>query len=226
MNKLVLFDIDGTLVKGFKGHMLAFSEAFLKVYKVKTSIEIINWHGMTDQQIIIDVLKKNSFSEKNIKSNLKECMEVMVSFFNKIIDKEEIILLEGVKNLLKELEENNILTGLVTGNLEIIARLKMKKIGINNYFKLGGFGSDDIDRAKLVKLAIKRAKDNFKFIFDDNVFLIGDTPKDIKAGKEAGIRTIGVATGIYSKEQLKEAGADFLLENLKNKKEIFGIINI
>jgi len=74
MNKLVLFDIDGTLIKGFKGHMFAFSKAFLKVYKIKTSIEIINYHGMTDQQIITDVLKKNNLDDKNIKSKLKECM--------------------------------------------------------------------------------------------------------------------------------------------------------
>jgi phosphoglycolate phosphatase len=170
MNKLVLFDIDRTLVEGFKGHMFAFSKAFFKVYKVETSIEIINCHGMTDQQIIIDVLKKNNLNEKNIKSKLKECMEAMIYFFSKIIDKEEIILLGGVKDLLRELEENNILIGLVTGNLETIARLKMKKIGINNYFKVGGFGSDDIDRAKLVKLAIKRAKENFNFKFNKNVF--------------------------------------------------------
>lgn len=225
MNKLALFDIDGTLINGFKGHMLAFSKAFLKVYKIKTSIEIINWHGMTDQQIIIDVLKKNNLNEKNIKSKLKECMKAMVSFFNKIIDKEEIILLEGAKDLLKELKKDNILMGLATGNLESIARLKMKRIGIIDYFKVGGFGSDDIDRAKLVKLAIKRAKENFNFKFSKNVFLIGDAPQDMKAGKEVGVKTIGVTTGIYSEKQLTEAGADFVVENLKNKKEILKIIN-
>jgi phosphoglycolate phosphatase len=223
MDRLVLFDIDGTLIKNFKGHIASLLKSVEKVYGIK-DVKSLNYHGMTDKQIIIEILKRNNLDEKTIYSKLKECTEVMTLLFNKIVSKEKIILLEGVEDFLKELKENNILMGLVTGNLEIIARTKMKKIGINDYFKIGGFGSDDTDRTKLVKLAVKRAVENFNFRFSNNVFLIGDTPKDIKAGKEAGIKTVGVATGIYSKEQLIEVGADFVLENLKNKKEIFKII--
>jgi phosphoglycolate phosphatase len=223
MNKLVLFDIDGTLIKDFKGHIASLLKSVEKVYGIK-NVKGLNYHGMTDKQIIIEILKMNNLDEKTIYSKLKECTEIMTFLFNEIINKEKITLLEGVEDFLKELKENNILIGLVTGNLEIIARTKMEKIGINDYFKIGGFGSDNTDRTKLVKLAIKRAMESFNFKFSNNVFLIGDTPKDIKAGKEAGIKTVGVATGIYSKDQLIEAGADFAVENLKNKKEIFNII--
>lgn len=224
MNKLTLFDIDGTLIKGTKGHKAAFSKAFKKVYGVDTSINIINTYGMTDQQIMIDVLKKKGLKESDIKPKLKECMKVSVDYFSKIVDSEEIAVLDGVRELLEELHKRNVLMGLVTGNLEPIAKGKLKRVGLDHYFKLGGFGSDDINRTNLVRIAIKRANDNFGFELDDNVFILGDTPKDIKAGKEAGVKTIGVATTIYSKEQLKHAGADFVLDNLKNKEKILGMM--
>lgn len=223
MDKLVLFDIDMTLIKGTRGHEMAFSEAFKKVYGVNSTIDIINHHGMTDQQIIIEVLKKNGLEEQAIRSKIGECMTVMIEFFNKIVDRDEIIILDGVQELLEELNKNNILMGLVTGNLEPIGRGKLEKVGLDRYFKVGGFGSDDINRTNLVKLTIKRAEEKFDFRFN-NVFLFGDAPQDMKAGKGAGVRTVGVTTGIYSKEQLENAGADFILENLKDTNKILKII--
>jgi len=224
MNKLILFDIDRTLILSSRAHHKAFSEAFKKVYGVDTNIDIINHHGMTEQQVIIEVLKKNGLNEQKIKSKLKECMKIMIDSFKESIDNDEIILLDGVRGLLEELEENDFLIGLVTGNLEEIARGKLKKVGINHYFKVGGFGNDDIDRVNLVKLAIKRAEENFNFKSNNNVFLFGDTPHDIKAGKKVGVKTIGVTTGIYSKEQLKNANADVVLENLKDTNKILKLI--
>lgn len=224
MDKLVLFDIDNTLIEGSRGHKIAFSGALKKIYGVDANIDIINYYGMTDQQIIIEVLKKHGLDEQMIKSKLEECMKAMVIFFNRVVDGDEIIILDGVRELLEELDGYNILMGLVTGNLEPIARGKLKKVGLNHYFKIGGFGNDDIDRTNLVKIAIRRAEKKFNFKFDNNVFVVGDAPKEIKSGKEAGVKTIGVTTGIYSKEQLKDAGADFILEHLKDKDRVLKII--
>lgn len=226
MKGLVLFDIDRTLVRGLKGHILAFSEAFRKVYGVDTTIEIIDYDGMTDQQIIIEVLKKNGLDEKTIKSRMNVCMGTMISAYNSLIRDEKITVLGGVHKLLEKLSEHNFLTGLITGNLESIARLKLEKAGIGYYFKFGGFGSDDASRANLVRLAIRRAKEQFGFGPDNRVFLFGDTPRDIKAGKEAGVTTIGVATGIYSGKQLEEAGADFVLENLEDTDRVLEILSL
>lgn len=220
-----MFDLDQTLIKGFKGHKAAFSEAFRKVYGVDTSIDIINHAGMTEQQVITEVLKKNGLDEKIIKLKIKDCLRVMDESFNEIIKRDEILVLGGVKELLEELDEHNILIGLVTGNTESIARNKLRKVGLDKYFKVGGFGNDDINRVKLVKIAIQRAIDNFAFKLNNNVFIFGDTPRDIKAGKEAGVKTVGVATGIYSEGQLKEAGADFVAINLKDKEKILEIIS-
>jgi len=225
MNKLVLFDIDKTLIKGSKmKDKIAFPEAFKRVYGIDTSIDIVNHSGMTDQQIIIEVLKKNGLDEQTIRSKLEECMKIMIETFNEHIKEEEIVILDGVQELLEELNRRNVLMGLVTGNLESIARGELKKAGLNRYFKVGGFGSDDINRTNLVKLAIKRAEENFDFKFNKNVFIFGDAPQDMKAGKEAGARTIGVTTGIYLEEKLKNAGADFILKNLKDINKVLEII--
>jgi len=224
IDKLVLFDIDSTLIKGAKGHREAFSEAFKEAYGVDTTIDIINHHGMTDQQIIIEVLKKNGLNEQTIKSKIEECMKVMVEFFSKVVDSDEIVILDGVQELLKELNKNNVLIGLVTGNLEPIGRGKLKKVRLNHYFKVGGFGSDDINRTKLVKKAIKEAEQNYEFRTNNNVFLFGDAPQDMKAGKEAGVKTIGVTTGVYSKEQLESSGANFIFEDLKDTNKVLKII--
>lgn len=224
MDKLVLFDIDKTLIKTTKAHGAVFSETFNKVYGIDTNIDIIEHHGMTDLQIVFEVLKKNGLDEATIKSKLEEYIKVVLSSFRERINKEEIILLDGVRELLDELNKKDVLMGLVTGNLEPVAEIKLKMVGLNDYFKVGGFGSDDVNRTNLVKIAIKKAEDNFNFKFNNNVFLIGDTPRDMKAGKEAGVKTIGVMTGIYLEGQLKEGGADFVLPDLKNKEEILKII--
>ena len=151
-------------------------------------------------------------------------MKVIIGSYNKVIESDEVIALDGVRESLNELSKSNVLLGLVTGNLEPIAMNKLKKANLDHYFRVGGFGTDDIDRANLVKLAIKRAIKNFDFKFNNNVSLFGDTPQDMKAGKKAGIKTIGIATGIYSKEQLEGAGADIVLENLKDKNAVLEIV--
>ena len=224
MNRLVLFDIDGTLVKGFKGHGRAFSEGFKKVYGVDATVDTIGVQGMTEQQVIIEVLKQHGLNEEEIKSKIEECMRVMIDYFKKIVATDEIILLDGVQELLRQLKDRDILMGLVTGNLKPIGKGKLGKVNIDYYFKIGGFGNDDVDRANLARLAIERAKKYYGFQFNNNVFLFGDAPQDMKAGKEVGVKTIGVATGVYSKEQLEDAGADFTLKNLKNTEKILKII--
>ena len=222
--KLALFDIDKTLIKGSPSHKKAFSVAFREIYGVDTSIDIIQHSGMTEQEIIYKVLQTNNLDNEKIKSKLTQCMESMVRIFNKLVVNDEIVVLPGVKELLKALDNNKVLLGLVTGNLEQIARAKMKKINLNHYFKIGGFGSDHISRTELVKLAISRAENNFNFIFSNNVYLFGDAPQDMNAGKEAGIKTIGVTTGIYDKKQLKNAGASIVVNDLTDTKTILNLV--
>ena len=224
MDRLVLFDIDNTLIKKSRGHHKAFSFAFKKVYGVEATIDAINYYGMTDRQIIREVLKTKGLNDQIIYSKIEECMEAMVEYFNKAIENEDIKALKGAKKLLKELEKHGVVIGVVTGNVEGIAKTKLKKAGLSSYFKVGAFGSDDESRAKLVKLAIRRAEKMFGLSSNIEAFVVGDTPRDMKAGKEAGVKTIGVATGFYSERELKEAGADFVLRSLEEKDKFIDIV--
>ncbi|MCK5321494.1 HAD family hydrolase [Candidatus Pacearchaeota archaeon] len=224
MKGLILFDIDKTLVKSSMEYVIAFSKGFREVYDIDSTIDIIDYCGMTDQQIIVEVLKKKGLTESEIDLEIHECMDVILDYFDKIKDSIQVEVLVGVLKLLKELKEQNFIIGLVTGNLEPIGRGKLEKVGLNHYFRFGGFGSDDASRTKLVKLAIKRAGENFGFKFEDNVFLFGDTPRDVDAGNEAGVITIGVATGNYSKRDLENTSADYVVDNLQDTKKILNLV--
>lgn len=220
--KLILFDIDRTLIGRSQCHHDAFYHAFKKVYNVTADIRIINYGGMTDPTILMEVLKKVGLKEDLIKSRMNEALIEIAGYFDKNVKCDDIPVLDGVRELLNELDNQDVIMGLITGNLESIAWGKMKKVSLDHYFKLGGFGSDNTNRTELVKIAIKRAEE--KFDFKGTVFVIGDTPRDIKAGLEVGVKTLGVATGTYSMEELKKSGADFVFEDLKEKDEIIRVI--
>lgn len=223
-SSLVLFDIDKTLIHSTEGHKDAFSEAFRSVYGVPTEMDLVRHNGMTDQAIIYSVLTEAGLSEAEITAKISECMQVMDAYYLTNCMRNTITPMDGVLELLAELKQHDVLMGLVTGNLEGIARAKMKQIGANDYFLVGGFGSDHISRAELVKIAVKKAVENCGFVANNNVFLVGDTPKDIAAGIEAGVKTIGVAGGINSVADLTAAQADFVLISLLEKERFLEIV--
>lgn len=158
-------------------------------------------------------------TEEEIDTKMQDCFECMTNYYKRNVHKDTINLLDGVQNLLKECEKQNILMALVTGNVKEIAYEKLKRLGISNYFSCGGFGSEHHKRAELVKIAIKHAR---KMEFNGEIFLVGDTPRDIEAAKNSQekIITIAVATGEFTKEELKNAGADYALNDLTKTTEI------
>ena len=101
---------------------------------------------------------------------------------------------------------------------------KLKKIGIDHFFKIGGFGSDHINRTNLIKIAIQRAEEQFNIGSDRQVFHFGDAPQDMKAGREAGVVPIGVTTGVFTTEQLTSAGAEKVIPDLKDADDILGFL--
>ncbi|MDP1552819.1 MAG: HAD family hydrolase [Methanobacteriaceae archaeon] len=215
MNQLVLFDIDKTLINKSECHHNAFIYAFEKIYNIDTNAEVINYHGKTDPQIMHEVLIAEGLNESDIcplKDNFLNCLS---NYFISNVKSDEIEVMDGAHSLIKELENQKVLLGLLTGNMESIAYAKLNHVGLGHYFKLGGFGSDSYYRPNLVPLAIKRAQNNFSFNGNKkNTFVVGDTPLDVDAGLKAGINTIGVASGDYSLIELKKSGANFILNDL------------
>ena len=224
--KLILFDIDRTLLQGgSKAHRDAFSYAFKKIYKINVSIDEISHSGKTDTRIIIEVLEKRNISREKIIPHLSEAFEAMRKYFRKNIDLIESQKIGiGIESLLSELKRRGHILGLVTGNLEEIGRLKLRKAGLLEFFEIGGFGEISETRAELVKEAIEKAKEKYGEIRKEDIFVIGDSPYDIECGKANQVKTIAVATGIHSKEELTELKPDYLFDNLKDFQEVINCI--
>lgn len=228
--KLLLFDIDGTIVElqdghGPKGHRYAIKVCIEKTYGTDSYAPKLTHSGLTDKQIIFHELKLRGLKDIEIKLKLKQCMNVMVDAF-KNYDNSNLVAIEGIKELLEELShKENVLIGLLTGNVEEIAYEKMKLLGLRDYFKVGSFGSDPHEkRSDLVDVAKEKAEKLGHKI--DEIYVIGDTPRDIQAGKEANVKTIAVATGTSSKDELKKYNPDYLLEDFKNTEEFMKTIGI
>jgi len=221
--KLVLFDIDNTLLKSTKSHNLAFVKALSEVFQQPFALEDVkrgNSPGTTDPEILLSALKYKGVPQEEIKKKWPYCLQRVVSFFSSLIEKENLITLPGVSELLPALKKQGSVLGLVTGNLEPIAWLKLKRVGIADYFSFGAFGSDNKDRNILTQLALKRAERYSQKIPLSSVYLVGDTVRDVVAGKNAGIKTIAVATGNVDRETLEKTGADLVLDNLANVQAI------
>jgi phosphoglycolate phosphatase len=224
MDRLVLFDIDKTLLVGSTVHYFALKNAISEVYDIENPKPVKNMQGMTDLKIICSILSQEEMDFKTIKTRLDECMSVMYLNFKEALEKKDLMVIDGVKQLLENLKRLKVPMGLVTGNMEDIAWLKLEKVGLKEYFEFGGFGDHALKRSSLVKRALASSESILGRINRENIFLVGDTPRDIVSGQKLGLRTIGVATGDFSQKELGLAGAEFILENLKDTNKVLKII--
>jgi phosphoglycolate phosphatase-like HAD superfamily hydrolase len=222
--KVLLFDIDQTLINTGGAGLRGLDRACLKLFGLQNAMEGISPHGKTDPAIVREILRRKLGSETPTNTDIASILDSYISFL-----KEEVHMsatyrvLPGVQTLLDQLAaRGDVLVGLATGNIELGARIKLERGGLNPYFSFGGFGSDAEDRTELVrKAAEKAAHKNGGFIGASNIFVIGDTPLDIDAGNRAGFKTVGVATGSYSVEQLLASGAKIAFPDLAQGSDYF-----
>lgn len=221
---LALFDIDGTLVQGARCHYQAFVESVRKFYGFEEDISGINYAGKTDPQILREVLELGGFTDEEMEKSFQSCLQYMVHYYTENVYKEDVKALGGTYNLLNDLEEEKALLGLVTGNLEPIAYAKLSKAGLDGYFSFGGFGSDSAERSHLVKRALSLARTEYGYR-GDRIFVVGDTPRDVQAAHVYKLKTIAVATGSYTADELESCGSDYVLTDLKDNKRFLKIVN-
>ncbi len=217
MSSLALFDIDGTLTVGIDLHVRAFEHVMKDLFGIDYKMRPMDYMGWVDRQIFEDLFRKNGKSLERV----DEAIESAVNFFEAGIGDTQYDRLPKVKALLNRLEEEDIGLGLVTGNIQDIAYIKLKSVGISEFFDSGGFGDEATDRKDLVPLAIDRASKIYRREFK-RIVLIGDTLADIRAGKKNGIVTIAVRHGYHDGNDL--SGADFVLDDFKDTEKIVSII--
>lgn len=217
MKKLILFDIDGTLVDTGRAGSRSLDIIFHEYFSIKNAFEKINMAGKTDIQIIKEGLSKHNLpSERRI---INDLIELYLQTLSREINNNNRRIMPGVREVLELLNYFNdfFALGLLTGNIQRGARIKLEAFDLNKYFPFGAFGSDDEDRNKLLPHAIKRFEEICRKKVDyKDCLIIGDTPRDIHCSKPYGAYCIAVATGPYSAVNLREAGADAVMDDLSN----------
>jgi phosphoglycolate phosphatase-like HAD superfamily hydrolase len=223
--KLILFDIDGTLIfSGYAGSN-ALKRTFEKFYGIKEPLKGIRPDGMTDPEIIREIFRKNlkrEVTEEEMEKVLKEYIEnLKETVWNK-----DYKVFEGVRELLTSLKKNKeFLIGLATGNIYEGAKIKLLPSNLWDFFEIGAFASDSPNREEILVIAKKRADEYVKNKGEiDKVIVIGDTPLDIIAAKKAGFIGIAVATGNFKKEELEIYKPFHVFENFKDYKKIFSFL--
>ena len=217
--RLVLFDIDGTLILSGGAGMRAFFRAFKQVFDLQVSREVIHPDGKTDPLIAKEILRH--FGQES-RWNARSRDALFTAYLNCLDEemgraKEEgaIRILPGVLELLDFLKQRQeFALGLVTGNLEGGARIKLEKAGLDSYFRFGGYGSDSEDRTMLIRKAIERGTEFVAPVPVEAAHVIGDTPLDIIHGHAAGASVIAVASARYSLSELQALNPDLLVASL------------
>lgn len=224
--KLLLFDIDGTILLTDGAGTRAINRAFEKLYGLRDAMAGIDAAGKTDPLILSEMFG-NGLSRRYTEDEAKEIYREYVLFLEEEILKAPIDIMPGIPFLLENLSSRkDVILGIATGNIEHGARIKLKRAGLDGHFTVGGFGSDSDNREALIRVAIERAKNHTKDGRDfDKVYVIGDTPYDIIHGRAAGAVTVAVATGRYSPPELREHEPDYLFDHLADYDNVIGIFD-
>jgi phosphoglycolate phosphatase len=215
-NALVLFDIDGTLLRrSGPHHREALVEAVRVVTKLDTSTQDIPVHGMLDPDILTRMMRDAGAPDTLIRRSMPAIIRHAQSIYVKSCPDLRRKTCPGVRAALYRLQRRSIPVGLVTGNLTRIGWKKMERAGLRHYFRFGAFAEMAVDRAGLARLAIEHARKKRWITDDATVSLIGDAPSDIIAAQANQVRSIAVATGISTADELRAHGPDQLIEDLR-----------
>ena len=222
--KLLLFDIDGTLLLTNGAGTRAANRAFEQIYGIKNAMNQIDAAGKTDPLILKEIFL-NELNRDYAQQEARALYDHYIPFLEEETGKAEITVMPGVRQLLENLTtREDMVLGVATGNIEEGAWIKLRSAGLDKHFKFGGFGSDSHSREHLILKALDRAKNHIAHPTEfEKIFVIGDTPHDINHGRAAGALTVGVATGSYSRAQLEEHNPDHLFDDLNNLQSVIRI---
>lgn len=216
VSHIVLFDIDNTLLFTGGAGMRAMALAFRELFGVEDGFAGIPYAGRTDIAILRDALARHGLLDSRFEQRLSSFRERYHHHLANTLPQTQGQVMPGVPELLDALRAMpNVFLGLATGNFRRAAFMKLAHYRLAQFFNDGAFGDDAEERAALVALAVERvaaaAGQARRWC---RAYMIGDTPLDVAAAREAGIQAVGVATGSYSLQELEQAGADLVLPDL------------
>lgn len=214
--RILLFDIDGTLVSTGGAGAVAWKWAFDELYGIPADIGEFTDAGMTDPDVGAETFRAVLEREPTPHELAKLVQRRLEHLPQAVADSEGYRVLPGVPERLKQLSRAGHLLGLITGNGDGAAHIKLQRAGLNRWFTFGGYASAGVDRPEIVRQAVKRGEAMLgQNVPNTDIYVIGDTPRDIEAAHAADCTAIAVATGKHDRAALEQAGADHVLETLE-----------
>lgn len=224
--KLIIFDLDQTLVDLTSVHDRTTREMFRHFFGVSARLTEIDFTGKSLVENWLELSRLKGIPEKIFKEKVSELLENYNKIFDKLLPRDASRhILPGVKRLLEELPKKDHLIALYTGDSPGVVSSVFKATGLGKYFKFCLYGTEVATRADMVKLAVEKAAmltgKEFK---NKDIVIIGDSVRDIECGKQFNALTIAVATGFHSVEELSKLKPDYLFEDLKDYRKTLSVI--
>ena len=214
--RLALFDIDGTLIRCGPQIRAIFQSALEDTFGTAGPIDTYNFAGRTDFGIVCDLLTAAGLERARVVERMSAFERLYLERLDERLEASRMTLLPGVRALLEELSgRSDVLLGLLTGNFERGARIKLSRLGLDGYFPFGAYGDRVPDRRDLPPVALERASDLHRVrCVAERTLIIGDSVLDVDCARQHGIRCVAVTTGFATREELVDAGADCVLNDL------------
>ncbi|HVU07262.1 MAG TPA: HAD family hydrolase [Verrucomicrobiae bacterium] len=215
MARLVLFDIDGTLVHTGHAGTQAFKKTFATEFNLHHGTEKIKFAGRTDVSLVREFFKIHNLPETP--EHFRQFFDRYVFWLDHILAHSDGKICQGVREFIRDLQglPQPPMLGLLTGNIRLGAELKLRRYGLWEIFETGGFADDHEDRNHIAVAALERGRRVLgKNLQPQEIIVIGDTPFDVRCGKFIGAKVLAVATGGATSEELKNHQPDWLVENL------------
>jgi phosphoglycolate phosphatase len=211
----VLFDIDGTLITTGGAGAASWRLAFDELYGIAADIGKFTDAGMTDPTVGRQTFEAVMHREPE-RTEFTRLLERRLHYLHQAVEESDgYRVLAGVEELLPKLIEGGYLLGLVTGNVEAAAHIKLHRARLNRFFSFGGYGSDSDDRGEVTRIALKRGALVYgETLSPEQAISVGDTPLDVEGAHAAGIKCVGVGSHNFKVEQLRAAGADYAIASL------------
>jgi phosphoglycolate phosphatase len=211
----ILFDIDGTLLITGGAGAASWRLAFDELYRIPADIGKFTDTGMTDPDVGRMTFEAVLHRQPE-RSEFTRLLERRLYYLHQTVaESKEYRVLAGVADLLPRLIEGGYLLGLVTGNLEAAAHIKLHRAQLNRFFSFGGYGSDSTDRGELTRIALRRGALVYgATLTADQAIVVGDTPHDVDGAHAAGMACVGVGSHHFTVDELREAGADYAIASL------------
>ena len=217
--RLFLFDIDGTLVTARGAGRSALQTALARTYGTAGEIDRYDFRGKTDPRIVFDLMRGAGVADDVIETRMSACFDAYIAHLQRQIgDGSGVRLLPGVGDVVRALSaRDDALVGLLTGNIEAGARVKLHATGLFPLFRVGAYGSDSMDRRRLPAVACERAREvaGHEFPFE-RVTIIGDTPLDVDCARACGAVAVAVATGYHPHDELAACAPDLLFADFSD----------